>query len=102
MYDIAVSDLLISDTSSITYEYLITQNPIVILNNNYTDLHEMPTSLDIKTIATIYNESSSISDFVSNTLENHNPEPYKSMLNDCFYFNDGQSTKRITEFLQSV
>ena len=36
------------------------------------------------------------------TLENHNPEPYKSMLNDCFYFNDGQSTKRITEFLQSV
>ena len=102
MYDIAVSDILISDTSSITYEYLITQNPIVILNNNYTDLHEMPTSLDIKTIATIYNESSSISDFVSNTLENHNPEPYKSMLNDCFYFNDGQATKRITEFLQSV
>jgi len=35
-------------------------------------------------------------------LENHNPESYKSMLNDCFYFNDGQSTKRITEFLQSV
>ena len=102
MYDIAVSDILISDTSSITYEYLITQNPIVILNNNYTDLHEMPSSLDIKTIATIYNESSSISDFVSNTLENHNPESYKSMLDDCFYFNDGQSTKRITEFLQSV
>ena len=30
MYDIAVSDILISDTSSMTYEYLITQNPIVI------------------------------------------------------------------------
>jgi len=102
MYDIAVSDLLISDTSSITYEYLITQNPIIILNNNYTDLHEMPSTLDIKTIASVYNESLSISDFVTNTLENHNPDSYKRMLDDCFYFNDGQSTKRITEFLQSV
>ena len=62
----------------------------------------MPSTMDIKTIATVYNESSTILDFVNNTFEKHNPESYKSMLDECFYFNDGQSTKRITEFLQSV
>jgi len=51
MFDFALSNLLISDTSSILYEYLITRNPIIIANTQHVDLHNMPPEMDISTIA---------------------------------------------------
>ena len=41
MNDFAISDLMISDTSSIIYEYLITKKPIIIANNDYDQLHNL-------------------------------------------------------------
>ena len=55
MYDFAISDLLISDTSSINYEYLITRKPIIIVDNNYDELHEMPSDMNILDIVQKYN-----------------------------------------------
>ena len=70
MNDFAISDLMISDTSSIIYEYLITKKPIIIANNDYDQLHNMPDELSVLSIAKSYDgEKSSISELVKSDLE---------------------------------
>ncbi|MFQ6612346.1 MAG: CDP-glycerol glycerophosphotransferase family protein [Fidelibacterota bacterium] len=104
MYDFAVSDLLLSDTSSILYEYLIVNRPIVVIKNKFDDLHAMPPELDVNTIASHYdgNIGVNIITVIYNALENHDPKAYETMLNNCFYFNDGKSVRRISNFLESL
>ena len=102
--DFAVSDVLISDTSSILYEYLITLKPIIIAESNYLDLHDMPDNMNINNIARKFNNyNSDIIKLVYDTIDCKNTKNhYKAMLNNCFYFNDGHSTKRAIEFLSSL
>ena len=104
MNDFAISDLMISDTSSIIYEYLITKKPIIIANNDYDQLHNMPDELSVLSIAKNYDgENSSINELVKSDLENKNLiNIYEKMLNNCFYFNDGNSTDRAVEFIKSI
>ena len=103
MYDFAISDLLISDTSSINYEYLITRKPIIIVDNNYDELHEMPSDLNILDIVQKYNgNKDNISLLIENELSNNNYEKYNTMLHNCFYFNDGKSAERASDFIQSL
>ena len=103
MNDFAISDLLISDTSSINYEYLITCKPIIIVDNNYDHLHNMPTDLNILDIVQTYqsnkNDICSMIDFElnRNTFDNYN-----KMLHNCFYFNDGKSSQRAADFIKSL
>ena len=103
MNDFAISDLLISDTSSINYEYLITCKPIIIVDNNYDQLHNMPTDLNILDIVQTYqsnkNDTCSMIDFElnRNTFDNYN-----KMLHNCFYFNDGKSSQRAADFIKSL
>ena len=103
MYDFVVSDLLISDTSSITYEYLIMKKPIIIIENEFSDLHVMPSELNVKTIAGNYDHghSNNILQVVQTTLDSHNQKVFSTMLENCFYFNDGHSIDRIIDFLGS-
>ena len=103
MYDFVVSDLLISDTSSITYEYLIMKKPIIIIENEFSDLHVMPSELNVKTIAGKYDHgySNNILQVVQTTLDSHNQKVFSTMLENCFYFNDGHSIDRIIDFLGS-
>ena len=104
MNDFALSDLMISDTSSIIYEYLVTRKPIIIANNNYDQLHNMPSELNILDITKKYNgEKNNICQMISDELEDSSSfEKYKMLLNNCFYFNDGKSTKRAVEFINSL
>jgi len=102
MFDFALSDMLISDTSSILYEYLITRNPIIIANTDPVDLHNMPPDLDISTIAKRMGKSDNIMKVVENVFAYHDSRDFEKMLHQCFYFNDGKSVRRIAEFLSSV
>ena len=104
MNDFALSDLMISDTSSIIYEYLITCNPIIIADNNYDQLHNMPSELSVLDVAKKYNgDKFDICQMINDELENSNSKKqYKDLLNNCFYFNDGKSTKRAVDFIQSL
>jgi hypothetical protein len=102
MFDFAVSDMLISDTSSILYEYLITRNPIIIANTNHVDLHNMPAEMDISTIANRMGEKDDIIKVVENVFANHHSNNFEKMLHHCFYFNDGKSIERISNFLSST
>ena len=93
--------MLISDTSSILYEYLITQKPIIIAKTKNVDLHNMPPELDISTIARRFEEKNNILKVVESVFSNHDPKNYNKMLHQCFYYNDGKSVERISDFLSS-
>ena len=101
MFDFALSDMLISDTSSILYEYLITQKPIIIAKTKNVDLHNMPPELDISTIARRFKGKNNILKVVESVFTNHDPKNYNKMLHQCFYYNDGKSIERISDFLSS-
>lgn len=103
MNDFAISDLLISDTSSINYEYLITRKPIIIVDNNYDQLHQMPTDMNILDIVKIYNGSNDdICSMIDIELGNNTYDQYNEMLHNCFYFNDGNSSDRAANFIESL
>ncbi len=103
MQDFLVSDILISDTSSVLYEYLITGKPIVVANTDFTGLHTMPDTMNIMTIADLFNGSHNILDVVNRNLAAETGHSrYTEMLHACFYFNDGNSVKRATNFIQEL
>ncbi|MCD4706756.1 MAG: CDP-glycerol glycerophosphotransferase family protein [Candidatus Sabulitectum sp.] len=103
MHDFLVSDVLISDTSSVLYEYLITGNPIIVANTDFSDLHNMPDEMNVMTIADFFDDSKSILDVVNRNLSNpENNSRFTEMLHNCFYFNDGKSVKRAAEFVKQL
>tara|TARA_Y100000816_G_C26090456_1_gene576180 strand:+ start:168 stop:1223 length:1056 start_codon:yes stop_codon:yes gene_type:complete len=101
MLDFSISDMMISDTSSIIYEYLITGNPIIIADNNYGDLHSMPEELNILEVAEKY-DGGDICKAVEFALSDDSSANYLNLLNNCFYFNDGKSSKRAADFISSL
>ncbi|NOZ54661.1 MAG: hypothetical protein GXP08_16255 [Gammaproteobacteria bacterium] len=102
--DFYISDLLISDTSSIIYEYLITQKPLIVIDNGFSEGHDMPAEYDISSIVKYYDESMDVLALVTDTLAYHDPmeHGYCEMLHNCFYFNDGKSIGRAVEFLENI
>lgn len=103
MHDFMASDILISDTSSILYEYLITGKPIVVVKNDYKELHKMPDEMNIMKYAGIYDGSQDILKMVrENLLNQPYKDDYKKMLNSCFYYNDGKSVERAVNLLKSI
>lgn len=105
MSDFVISDLLISDTSSILYEYLVTGNPIIIARTDHVDLHTMPSTMDLRGVADLY-DGSKDSDIlrlvIDNIVEQRHKEEYRALLNNCFYFNDGNGTDRAVDFLRRI
>lgn len=99
--DFAASDALISDTSSIMYEYLITNKPIIVATNDYADKHKMPPEMDIMNYAAIFDGSQNIVNVIDQALSNDNRK-YDELLNNCFYFNDGKSADRAVDFIESI
>jgi len=103
MFDFLISDLMISDTSSVIYEYLVTQKPIIVAQNDCKILHTMPDKYNINSFVDTYNGSQKISEMVRDNLASEkNKDKYRQMLFDCFYFNDGNSTRRAVEFIKSL
>ena len=103
MHDFMVSDVMISDTSSILYEYLITKNPIIVAKNDYKDLHKMPDEMDIMNYAIIYDGSQDIIKLIDDSLADPKYKTkYSELLNNCFYFNDGKSVQRALGFIDSI
>ena len=105
MRDFSVADLLISDrSSSIIYEFLITRKPIITIETNFSETHQMPVHLLIDNSAEPWNEALD----VVNTIEKcfiehgHKIAKYKRLLDSCFYFNDGKSTLRAVNFLKRL
>ncbi|MCK5147137.1 CDP-glycerol glycerophosphotransferase family protein [bacterium] len=103
MDDFVAADIMVSDTSSVLYEYLITGNPIIVVNANYKKLHNMPDEMNIMSITDVFQEEDNIVSMITDNLENDKHRTaYKEMLETCFYFNDGNSTQRAVDFITSI
>lgn len=104
MDDFLASDILISDTSSIVYEYLITRKPVISIRTDFARSHTMPARLDINSVAARFDESIGIRALVDQALQTHdrNRAGYEELLHNCFYFNDGRNVRRAAEFLNSL
>ena len=98
----ACSDIMISDVSSILYEFLVTRKPIILTTHTYDDLHNMPEEMNVASVSELYDGSpgTDIAQMVADNLaRSDNLERYEGLLENCFYFNDGRNTDRAVDFL---
>jgi CDP-glycerol glycerophosphotransferase (TagB/SpsB family) len=103
IFDFKASDIMISDTSSILYEYLVTGKPIIVVKNEYDRLHIMPDEMNIMKYVYFYDNTQDICALTQNALAEHGyKEVYEKMLHHCFYFNDGKSVTRAKEFVRGL
>ncbi|MDN5354463.1 MAG: hypothetical protein PWQ09_1219 [Candidatus Cloacimonadota bacterium] len=102
-HDFKLSDLMISDTSSVLYEYLITRKPIIVAETKPADLHNMPDNMNIMNKVDIYDSSDNIVKLIYKNLnDKFLPEKLNELLHNCFYFNDGKATERAAEFIRQL
>ncbi len=103
MEDFMISDIMISDTSSILYEYLITRKPIIVVQTEDTDLHAMPDELNILRYVRHYNQDQHVLSLVNDSLKDESQsEKMDWLLHQCFYLNDGKSVQRAQDFIASI
>ncbi|MCF7858933.1 MAG: CDP-glycerol glycerophosphotransferase family protein [Candidatus Cloacimonetes bacterium] len=101
--DFALSDLMISDTSSVIYEYLITKKPIIVAHTKQEDLHNMSDNMNIMKYADTFNEQQDILEVIDKNLNDTSiPTRFNELLHNCFYFNDGLSTQRAVDFIGNL
>jgi len=101
MHDFAVSDIMISDTSSVLYEYLVTRRPIIVVKNNYKELHKMPAEMDVMQHVPIFSGEEDIMKMIDAALEDEVlHKNLENLLSACFYFNDGKAVDRASNFIQ--
>jgi CDP-glycerol glycerophosphotransferase (TagB/SpsB family) len=94
---------MISDTSSVLYEYLITRKPIIVAETKPADLHNMPDNMNIMNKVDIYDSSDNIVKLIYKNLnDKFLPEKLNELLHNCFYFNDGKATERAAEFIRQL
>ncbi len=100
--DFVIADLLISDMSSVIYEFLITQKPVIIIKNDFDNFHKMPKEMDIMQNADIYDEEIDILKLVDENLINPKfRKVYKNMVESSFYV-EGSSVKRAVDFIRGL
>lgn len=84
--DFIASDILLSDNSAVLYEYLITNNPIIIVNPKYNKNVEMPSNLDIMKNSILFDETDDITNLIDKALQERKfSQTYEQMFSDCFY-----------------
>jgi hypothetical protein len=98
----SASDLLISDNSSVVYEYLIMGRPILLLENSFDQKHQMPEEMDIRKIAQVHKSGQSLQKSIDHAVETFDPQSYRKMLETCFYNVQGGASKVAHEFFQSI
>lgn len=98
----AASDLLISDISSVIYEYLITQKPIVLIDNNFEQRHKMPKKMDILPHVDVYKKGEDLKQMIKHNLDHPNKETYARLLHHCFYHTEGGAVDRLALFLTQL
>ncbi len=100
--NLSIADLLISDTSSIMYEFLIMQKPIIVIDVEQ-ELTPMPPELDLRQVVDHWNGKGQIEPLVKeNTETNKYANELRKLLFNCFEYNDGKSTQRAVDFLNTL
>ncbi len=100
----SISDLLISDVSSVIYEYLVTLKPIVLIENNFQERHSMPKSMDIVPHVNYLKKGIDVPSLINHQLKTADArkQTYKELLNNCFYKTKGGAVKDLSIFLTTL
>ena len=103
MENLCITDLLITDNSSISYQSLIYQMPIVLIEVPDDQVIERPVEFDLRKVVDIWDGKTSISALVEENLatKTYQPELHRSLKN-CYYYHDGHATSRAVKFMQSL
>ncbi|NQT64876.1 MAG: CDP-glycerol glycerophosphotransferase family protein [FCB group bacterium] len=98
-----LSDILLSDTSAVLYEYLITGNPIIVVDDNYQKRVKIELKYDIMQKAEIFTEKMDICELIHNCLsyDDHRKE-YNVLLENSFYYTKSLVAKRAELFLKKL
>jgi len=100
--DFVLADLMISDMSSVIYEFLIFRRPMIIIKNDFSNFHKMPKNLDIMQNVDIYNGTEDIVQMITENLEQQKyAAVYDQMAKDCFYV-EGSSVRRAADFITQL
>ncbi|MCK4641469.1 MAG: CDP-glycerol glycerophosphotransferase family protein [Candidatus Marinimicrobia bacterium] len=103
MENLFISDLLISDNSSISYQSLIFTMPVLQIYIDESNIDKQRSEFDIRNIVDCWNGKGSILPLVKGNLQkNKYKTDLQSLLKKCFYFNDGKCTERAVSFIKSM
>lgn len=103
MENLLIADLLISETSSMLYEYLIMRRPIIIIDTKTNEVDMDNDGMSIYHLAEHFREGDNILDMIKRNLDDKSiPHDMESLLYKCFYFNDGKSTERCLDFFSDI
>ena len=101
--DFIVSDLMISDVSSVIYEYLITRNPMIIAQNDFEDRHQMPSELNIMDHVDVFTGKENILEMIDENLESQKyHKDYDALLHSCFYNVDDGCVIKAVVFIRNL
>jgi hypothetical protein len=100
----AASDVLISDMSSVLYEYLITRKPIIAVLNDFKNKHKMPTNMDIMQHVPHYNGYGPIAPVIHDVLEQKEriAAQMEQLLQHCFYQTNGGGVSTVVSLIQQL
>ncbi|MBN2103493.1 CDP-glycerol glycerophosphotransferase family protein [bacterium] len=100
--DFVLADLMISDRSSVIYEYLIFQRPMIIVKSGFSNVHKMPKNMDIMQNVDIFDESVPILEMIDENLAIPKyTDVYKNMVSASFYL-EGSAVDRAVEFIRNL
>jgi len=102
--NIILADLLISDSSSIMYDFLIMDRPLIFNKINSADVRPAEEKFNIKRCGREFDLSQdNILKVIESSLTN---ATFKASIaevrQNCFYFLDGKATERAVNFINSV
>ncbi|HHS14317.1 MAG TPA: hypothetical protein ENN03_11210 [bacterium] len=100
--DFVIADLMISDMSSVIYEFLIMGKPVIIVKNDFDNCHQMPKEMDIMQNADLFEEGDDILRLVDENLANPRfVETYRKMARASFY-TEGSAVQRAADFIRKL
>ncbi len=103
MENLCLTDLLITDNSSISYQSLIYQIPIILIKVPADEVLERPAEFDLRKVVDIWDGHTSLRALVDeNMAANKYKTDLERNLNNYYYYNDGQATSRAVKFMQSL
>jgi hypothetical protein len=100
----AASDLLLSDLSSVIYEYLVTTKPMIAIRTDFEARHQMPTAMDALQHVPLYDGTQDLVALIEQALATRaqRRSDYDALLRACFYAPDGGAAERAADFLRGL
>jgi hypothetical protein len=100
----AASDLMLSDMSSVIYEYLVTGKPMVAIQTDFAARHTMPEQMDALQHVALYDGTQDLVAMIERAFAEHASRRanYDRLLRSCFYAPDGGAADQAADFLHTL